>query len=343
MKNLVFLLITLFLSQLVYSKSWRVNNNPEISADFRTLTDAHTASTAGDTIYLEPTLTSYDGFTWSKKLVLIGTGYFLSENSLDRNTTLVSKVSGDIIFAPGSEGSEITGIWIKESTLVIKTGNLVIRRNLIGAISIPFQKDAYLNNIYIMQNYMYSFYGGNSYSSPFYVDGLIFSNNIVVNNMDFSYKVANGSYYCALYAICTNNVFMENVYLRSSIFRNNVFCSSTISLGFLEYSYQNTVDENIFVRVLPWTNTDTYELNLSNIDNVNSASLFVGGSSPDGQWQISSDCPVTIKEKCGIFNGETPYVISGIPNIPVIYYLDMPHTVNKSKGLDVTVKARSNQ
>jgi hypothetical protein len=51
-------------------KTWRVNNNPGISADFTTAQVAHDAASAGDTIHLEPSLTNYGGLNITKKLAV---------------------------------------------------------------------------------------------------------------------------------------------------------------------------------------------------------------------------------------------------------------------------------
>jgi hypothetical protein len=235
MKYIAILLLVL-LVESVSAKCWRVNNNMSISADFRNISDAQVAATSGDTIYLEPSLKCYDGFTWTKKLLIIGSGYFLSENNLAQYSNLTSQVCGNITFNKGCEGSEMTGITLSNNTLIIKTGNLVIYRNLINTISFPYQNGITLNNIFITQNYIYYLCGGENYSDNFFVDGLVFSNNILVNNFDFVYRKYQSDCACyseAMHALCTNNIFGGQVNLSSSIFRNNIFTkliSQVISL-----------------------------------------------------------------------------------------------------------------
>ena len=59
---------------------WRVNNIAGVNADFTTIQAAHNAANAGDTIYLEPSAGNYGNLTATKRLVIIGPGYFLAEN-----------------------------------------------------------------------------------------------------------------------------------------------------------------------------------------------------------------------------------------------------------------------
>mgnify|MGYP004701233883 CR=1 FL=1 len=346
MKYLV-VLILIAIAQTLCAKSWRINNNPEIQADFRTLADAHISAGSGDTIYLEPSLKCYDGFTCTKKLILIGAGYFLAENSPTQSTPLNSVVCGDITFNPGSEGSEMMGISMWNNTVNIKVSHLQIKRNLIRNISLPRQAGKRLNNLFITQNYLYSVYGGYEWGgTDFFVDDLIFSNNIVVKEMYFYYNRFNDDCPCYLQALngqITNNVFLGDFSLESCQIKNNIFFKTALDINFLKHSEYNMLEENIFAKVLPWSDTINYKITAGNIDNVNMTNLFVGGASPDAKWQIKSTSTLPIKDKCGVFEGLTPYVLSGIPDIPSIYYLNVPFTGKKTNGLNVTIKAKSNQ
>ena len=247
-------LILIAIAQTLFAKSWRINNNPDVLGDFRTLADAHIAANPGDTIYLEPALKCYGGFTWTKKLVIIGAGYFLTENAPAQSTPFNSVVCGDITFNPGSEGSEMIGISMSNNTINIKTSYLVIKRNLIKNISFVYQTGVTLNNLFITQNYIYNIYGGGYLGKNYFIDGLIFSNNIVVYDCSFSYNQYKTDCPCydqALYGQFTNNVFLGNVNVESSTLRNNIFNKGDLSTNFLKYSSYNTVEENIFAKVLP--------------------------------------------------------------------------------------------
>jgi len=45
----------------------------------------------------------------------------------------------------------------------------------------------------------------------------------------------------------------------------------------------------------------------------------------------------------GIYGGATPFIDGGYPDIPIIYYLDVPLKGSQKEGINVTIKAKSNQ
>lgn len=45
---------------------------------------------------------------------------------------------------------------------------------------------------------------------------------------------------------------------------------------------------------------------------------------------------------CGAFGGDDPYVLSGIPDIPIIYQLSVPSQVPQNRVLNVQIKAKTN-
>ncbi len=74
------LLLCIFYCQLVEAKIWRINNNAGVNADFAGLAAAFSnpALQNGDTIHIEGSSIAYLPASFSKRLVLIGPGYFLS-------------------------------------------------------------------------------------------------------------------------------------------------------------------------------------------------------------------------------------------------------------------------
>src|SRR5690349_13540734 len=120
-----FLLLSVFVSVLFSSvqsqdRLWRVNNNPGITADFTTFNGAVTSASvqAGDTIYLEPSTTGYTtgSFTMSKRVVVIGPGYFLDPASVSTpaNPGLqVATANAELPFmrmGAGATGTKFLGI-----------------------------------------------------------------------------------------------------------------------------------------------------------------------------------------------------------------------------------------
>src|SRR5690554_5272223 len=107
-RSFLFIFSVIIGSSFVNAQSWRVNNIPGIDVDFTTLAAAVTASSAGDTIYVESSPNNYTGsVSVNKRLTIFGTGYFLSDTA-NHNTQWnqnLSNITGTITMAPGSSGS----------------------------------------------------------------------------------------------------------------------------------------------------------------------------------------------------------------------------------------------
>ena len=150
-----------------FAKIWRVNNNGGVSADFTTLQAAHNGAASGDTLHLEGSPDSYGGLTSSKKLVIIGPGFYLGENPATQAVALPAYI-GNITYNIGSEGSVIMGCDLNGGTINVFASDIVIRRNKFaqrngssidyycGAINIYYQSNnsgISVNNIIISQNF----------------------------------------------------------------------------------------------------------------------------------------------------------------------------------------------
>ena len=86
-----------------------------------------------------------------------------------------------------------------------------------------------------------------------------------------------------------------------------------------------------------------------NIFNINPSDEFIGypNSTPsfDAQYQLSETSQAigyaTDGGDCGIFGGDNPYVLSGIPSIPMIYDFDVPLDATTGDGIDINIKVKS--
>jgi len=74
------------------------------------------------------------------------------------------------------------------------------------------------------------------------------------------------------------------------------------------------------------------------------ATVFVGEGSTDGQWQILEGGPAdgtgTFGTDIGMFGGNTPYILSGIPKLPTIYEFTSPSNVSDVLPIQVKIKSR---
>ncbi len=84
-----------------------------------------------------------------------------------------------------------------------------------------------------------------------------------------------------------------------------------------------------------------------NQSNVDMTTVFVGeeGNSTDGQYQLKQGSPAIGAgydgEDCGAFGGATPYILSGLPAIPAIYFFISPAVGSSATGLSVQIKAKA--
>ncbi|MEL6717566.1 MAG: hypothetical protein AAFP82_02535 [Bacteroidota bacterium] len=106
--NYAFLfLFFLGMNTSIWATTFRVNNTPNTDADFDNLIDAHAIARDGDTLLIEGGADSYGDFTMTKRLTLIGPGYFLDENS-DNVISNPAKINS-ITLDPTSTNNPSTG------------------------------------------------------------------------------------------------------------------------------------------------------------------------------------------------------------------------------------------
>jgi hypothetical protein len=166
---------------------------------------------------------------------------------------------------------------------------------------------------------------------------------------------------------CSNIKFENNIieftYLdveasSSALFKNNILFGLNFSNGFVG------INNSIFKNNILFTN-----VNLSGSSNSLQRNIFIGNSvtappnnfkaneedvfegypnqgsfSPDERYKLKQGSPAIGYGEggtdCGIFGGSDPYVLSGLPSIPVIYDISGPATAPAGGTLNVTVKAR---
>lgn len=298
-----------------YATKWRVNNTG-IQADFTWAYQMVNSSLvqSGDTVYFESSASNYGNISGlSKRLVIIGPGYFLGEND-STQANIQPAMLDNLEFNNGSQGSVIKGMTVSSWTS-LSTSNITLERNYLGSISINNG-----NGHVIIRNYIASLtiYAGNN---------ILIANNIVIRTGSNSYPSismnAQGS------AIIENNIFLGFVYISNSIFRNNICWSNDPTYSFMPNNckWENNISAGT---MLGSTN--------GNQQNVDMNSVFLMTGSTDGKYSLKPGSPAIGAggngTDCGVFGGNYPYVLSGMVAGPSVYYLYMD-------GNDVTVKAKS--
>ena len=322
--RLVLLVASLLLLSPMSSQAdvWRVDNNPNNVADFRTLQEAHDAASAGDTLYVAGSSTQYGDLTLTKTLTLIGPGYFLDENP-NTQASPFEAVLNTVNFDAGSEESTLMGCVVRRGVSINASSVTIKRSRFSGNLALGNGA----SNSVITQNYVLD-----ELRQSAAQDVLIVNNYLGIRGIDFN-STSGGS------AQIINNVIAGRLDIRNSIVQNNILTSESASVS---QRATNTFAHNISAGAQFGTAN-------GNQANVDMATVFVGpdGNSTDGQWQLADGSPATGAGfqggDVGMFGGNTPYVLSGIPPIPTIYSFSAAGSGSSDTGLRVQIQVKSNQ
>ncbi|MFT3704272.1 MAG: hypothetical protein QM802_18030 [Agriterribacter sp.] len=347
---LLLLFITVASSQ---AKSWRINNNAGVTADFTTFYDAVQSASvaAGDTIYVEPSVTNYytASVTLSKRLVVLGMGYFHDTTDVNypENPNLqYAKTKSTLQFfriGNGANGSYFAGLTFEGGIGLQGSAsalNLVFERNLFTSGDLNVEAGTN-DQLVIKKNFF------NSCAVRAATNGATLSNLTCENNIFYGYYgriemtqltgtanvIRNNSIYASVYGYTILNAYVAN----------NIF--GTTGGGTFTNS---TLKNNLFAgnQTLPGTATN-------NQINVNMANVYAGGTgSIDSRVVLKSGSPAigagltvgsVVNPDCGAYGATDPYKISGMPNIPSIYTLTVPTSIpSGSATMNITFSVRNN-
>ncbi|MDO6429035.1 hypothetical protein Q4E93_00460 [Flavitalea sp. BT771] len=347
MKQISFLLLILMAGFQSKAKVWRINNNAGVVADYTSFYDActSTAVAAGDTLYVEPSTTDYatNSFTLSKRLVVIGPGYFLDP----ANTT-----------TPGNAGLQVAKIdsriaWFRVGAAAAGSGFLGVTLQgiyLTSTNNISFERDLFTGGLYYETgtedniSIRKCFFNGQNISAANTVTATNFvcENSIFYNNGYISLPNLAGSG-----NIVRNNSNINGAngwVLHNAYFVNNIIgCYSQSDLT------SCTIKNNLFqvAQTLPGTAT-------ANLVSQDMTTIYVGGAtgSLDSRVVLKSGSPAiaagltvgTVSSPdCGAYGATDPYRLSGIPNIPSIYSLTVPTSIPSGTAtVNITFSSKNN-
>lgn len=327
-----FLLLPSFLSAAIIT----VDNKHPYVGNFKTLQEAHDAANNGDIIYVSPSLVRYDGIIVTKQLTFYGVGFDITEN-VGGALTPTASISGSMIFAAGSSGSQLEGFdgcfYIE-----INTSNITIKRNDLWRITINTEGQGSS----ILQNYINNI--NNPDFTTLYVSdatNVLIANNEIINIR--GYPSDDAWRYNAVHGgsdlVVKNNVikvFGQAWTSNSSQITNNII----IAVGgtgniqgnnnFISYNMSS-------VNSLPARNG-----NMNNID-MNTVFIDIGSynfhllpnSPAKGAGENGADM--------GLYGGDLSYIDSGFPSLPSILQLHGDLTAAPGTGLNIEFKAKSNK
>lgn len=314
-KSFSLLLTSLFFGCVLVAHSTvlRVNNTPGINVPYATLTVAYNAAVNGDTIYLEGTTYDYGTLAIYKRLVIIGTGYYLSQNPETQANKNSSSVT-TLYFYAGSSGSKVMGVNITSTFYIAATlQDLIVQRNYIGSL----YNAASVSNSYFEQNMIFTATG------QFLTT--LFRNNFMNNSSLTS---------------TNNTLFMYN-----NVFNNASFimaeCKNNIMYGSGTFTNCNMFNNIGSITQFPTGNGNQQNVNMNNVF---LCFTGCGAYAPDAAFQLKVGSPAigagSNGEDCGMFGGTDPYILSGMPPIPAIYYFNYNFN-NSTINVDMKVKSHN--
>lgn len=345
MSTFILILSGIFISLQVQAKVWRVNNILGVNANFTNLPAALSSASVvnGDTLYIEGSPTIYGGFTLNKKLVIIGTGYFLSGTNsnpgLQANPYSSSFGGQAIVFDSTASGSVLMGLdnffMGVGSVLGSATDSITITRCNFGGIGIYYGATANttMKGWKVNKSYITGTIG------DFLIQDWEVRNNIIIGGITLT-SLSNSN------NIFRNNVFRSGITIYNGYFANNIISNN--SCTFLNVTLKN----NLCVGAP--AGFSTYAGTNGNINNQSDAALFeaLANNSTDGFWRLKPGSPAigagltigaVVSPDCGAYGGPDPYIISGIPNIPTIYTLTVPASIPAGTAtMNITVSTKNN-
>lgn len=331
------LLFCLLASSPLFANIFRINSSLATAAAqkiYKTLQEANNSSAVinGDTLMVEASAIEYADVTFTKRLVIIGPGYFLAENP-QTQANPVQAVVRTMTMNAGSSGSVLMGLTFSNGYSGyrpnISVNNVVVMRCYLPN---PVYFGGSVENIQILQNFFVTTAIEVGYYAYTFT-GVVLRNNFISGQV----SIPSENLYQRVFAAVENNIFSGNVALTTSFFRSNIVVTPTATVNVSSVNIQNNLVSN---SQLPAANgNQTYD----------PANLFVGttGNSMDGRYKLKPSSPYLTagynNTEPGIFGGTMAYVLSGLPPIPSIYQFTADGFANKQTGLPVNIKVKANQ
>jgi len=233
-KNLTLLLTLLIISaKATFATVLTVSNSPISGGQYTNITDAVTAATTDDTIYIQGTGVSYGNATINKRLVVMGAGYNVTGTQFNMSTICGTLTVDSSNFTGPISGLQILGI-NGDITFNIALNNVHIAR-CHGGINYVRGNNWIVENNIIASMYFYT----NTISS------FIIRNNVINGAISSAYNPVNASGLLIDHNIITGALH----YLTYAVITNNVFhFSGVTSSGGNNY---NTYNNNICINTTP--------------------------------------------------------------------------------------------
>lgn len=333
---LIALILFALTSQIdAYGQSKFRVNNTGVSTDFSELDAAVAGSSDTDVLIVEHSDTKYAASATeiNKELIIYGTGYYLEDNDSTQADIRTSSVGTINITTNNVLLSGITA-----DTIKINADNVIVERCLILEQLVLADEVTAIDAPIIRQNFIEG-------SADVLVEvnkttNLVFSNNFV-NNTN-----AAGTYNLNMLPSSTG-VILNNLFFGEP---DNLFRNSAVANNYFERSEIDPTSSNIVVK----SNyaEGTFLSGYQGVSFTNSFAPDTMFRPPSGSRDVRYELKPLVSpglnagndgKDIGIFGGSYPYVPSGMPPIPSIWFYNGSSSATENGTLDVEIKAKSHK
>lgn len=336
--------------------------------DYVNFQAAQDAASAGDTIQVYPSTSgaTYSG-TINKKVIVVGPGYFtngyyvsgseLYNDSLQNLAGIINSCS--FIIDLGSAGTIFQGLNAITVTTVNRSdalNNITISR--CRNVAVTFDNGGNCDSWNILQCFGLTI-TQNSYSgsSNRTITNLLIQNTLINGSITFSTSpigsyTGNKIYNCVF--ISGNSLSLSNATftVQNCIFESQSFAGAT-NVSFVKNLTSAAATGNI-LSTNAGSSGNLYGQVMSSIFTGYPSYIIVGGkynSTPDGRFKLSATSTAknagylpgtTTATDCGLYGGANPYILSGIPAIPVFKKLNSASAIYTGGNYNMNFSINSN-
>lgn len=326
-----FACFSLLLVSNIYSATHTVDiDNPD-SADFGDLDSAISEASPGDTLLLAGSSNSYGNASLDKELHLIGPGWNIKENFPDASPAQGAQIDLITFKNDSASGSSFTSLQITALALSNVSDIMIQRVRPRGDSPTATTTVSMSNvaNIYLRQNYRLSISG---YATNPNIDNLKVLNNILAHRTRIH----------ATNAQIEHNLILDGPFdIAGATLRYNILfpgsdASVDLSDSLAEYNVSNQSSSTDPLGKGFWAGDN-------NVNDAEAATLFVEAGTFDSQYKLAPKSDASNINKTGIdagpFGGSRPYVLSGMPSVPVIFQIEAPATAEAGELISISFKA----
>ncbi len=287
--------------------SWRVNSDPQVNAHFQSLQAAISSEQVlpGDTLYIENG-SSFGPVSINKQLIIIGPGYFLSDNDSTYAYPLPATIQ-EVTFVAGSQGSRLIGVYVINTVNLSHqtANNITIERSFIGG---SIFSSSSITGLTVRQCYLTGNISSSSINSSTIYNNIFVGGQINLQSSSGSHNIYNNVFYWHSTSL-THTIIVKNSSVANNIIIRQPASAKEYCINF-SISTNSTFSRNIM----------TQSPNASFPDNmygIEPDSIFVATGSPDAKWKLKEGSPAigyaANGQDAGAFGGFMPYVLSGLP------------------------------